>query len=133
MSRPLKKCGNKNTQRKIRNNINGIINGIIVPIKIFLIKKKSVLTKLGNKIKTAYKPLHNGPPISIYTIISMYTEIHLTVERLTFAEWRKTLMVTCQKFLLVCSCIQNPTKLLFCQKCPKGIRKTRNISLCFRY
>ena len=39
MIRPLKKCGNENTQRKVRNNINRIINGIIVPIKIFLIKK----------------------------------------------------------------------------------------------
>ena len=133
MSRPLKKCGNKNTQRKIRNNINGIINGIIVPNKIFLIKKKSVLTKLGNKIKTAYKPLHNGPPIQ-----HLHNNQHVHRDPIlqqsdSFAEWRKTLMVTCQKFLLVCSCIQNPTKLLFCQKCPKGIRKTRNISLCFRY
>ena len=35
-----------------------------------------------------------GRPFSMDTVISMYTEILLTVEQLTFAKWRTTLMVT---------------------------------------
>ena len=36
-----------------------------------------------------------GHPFNIYTIISMYTDILFWVELLTFAEWKKTPMVTC--------------------------------------
>ena len=39
------------------------INGIIVAIKIYLIKKVLLQPKLWNKIKTTYKFLHNGPSI----------------------------------------------------------------------
>ena len=51
------------------------VNGIIVAIKIFLIKKVLLQPKLWNKIKTTYKLLHNGHPFNMYAIISMYTEI----------------------------------------------------------
>ena len=51
------------------------INGIIVAIKILIIKKVLLQLKLWNKIKTAYKRLDNGHPFNMYAIISMYTEI----------------------------------------------------------
>ena len=51
------------------------INGIIVAIKILIIKKVLLQLKLWNKIKTAYKLLDNGHPFNMYAIISMYTEI----------------------------------------------------------
>ena len=37
--------------------------------------KRFASSKLWNKIKTTYKPLHKGLSTSMYTIISMYTEI----------------------------------------------------------
>ena len=52
-----------------------LIDGIIVPIKTFIIKKVMLQPKLWNKIKTTYKLLHNGHPFNMYAIISIYTEI----------------------------------------------------------
>ena len=51
------------------------INGIIVTIQIFIIKKDLLQPKLWNKIKTTYKLLHNGHPFNMHAIISIYTEI----------------------------------------------------------
>ena len=78
----------------------------MVAIKIFLIKKSFALTKIWNKIKTAYKPLHNmGRPFSMYTIIYMYTEI-LSYNRAIDICWMENnpdghLL----KVLVACSCI----------------------------
>ena len=52
-----------------------LINGFIVPIKTFIIKKVMLQPKLWNTIKTTYKLLQNGHPFNMYAMISMYTEI----------------------------------------------------------
>ena len=58
----------------------------------FSYEKSFASTKLWNKIKTANKPLHNEP-FSMSAIVNKRS--YLAVERLTFTEWRTTLMVTC--------------------------------------
>ena len=48
------------------------VNGIIVAIKIFIVKKVLLQPKLWNMIKTTYKILHNEHPFNMYAIFSMY-------------------------------------------------------------
>ena len=51
------------------------INGIIVAIKLFIIKNVLPQPKLWNTIKTTYKLLHNEHTFKMYAIFSMYTKI----------------------------------------------------------
>ena len=46
------------------------INGIIVAIKILIIKKVLLQLKLWNKIKTAYKRLDNGHPLTCMQLLA---------------------------------------------------------------
>ena len=81
-----------------------IVNGIMVAITIFLIKKVSLQPNFETRSRLHTDLYIMGRPFSIYIIISMHTEI-----------------LFCNKATHIC------------ENCPKVIGKTRNLIFCFHY